>query len=163
MSQKINRPERPEKGRLANSETDLIPRFGRSWPFRGILSQPIDGPNAPVLSPQAKVLGRIDYHRTAAPRRGSERGGWVGWWLFRFFSLLIPGAVFLSISRVWTDRVAATMARQPGLSAAVGIAGVIVVPVVSVVLMITVIGIPLALLLLALHGVALLLAGVFVA
>ena len=43
-SKKINRPERPEKGRLANSETDLIPRFGRFWPFRGILSQPLYGP-----------------------------------------------------------------------------------------------------------------------
>src|SRR5438445_6627542 len=86
----------------------------------------------------------------------------AGSW-FRFFSLLILGAVFLSISRVWTDRVAATMARQPGLSAAAGIAGAIVVPVVSVVLMVTVIGIPLAFLLLALYAVALLLAGVFVA
>src|SRR5437879_2269421 len=85
-------------------------------------SEPLcERPYAPVISPAAKVPGRIDYHRTAAPQRGSDRGSWVGRWLFRFFSLLTLGAGFLSISRVWTDRVAATMARQPGLSPAAGI------------------------------------------
>src|SRR2546429_642660 len=75
----------------------VVRPHGESEPLR-------ERPNAPVISPEAKVLGRIDCHRTAAPQRGSDRGSWVGWWLFRFFSLLILGTGFLSISRVWTDR-----------------------------------------------------------
>ena len=51
------------------------------------------GPNAPVLSPEARVLGRVDFHRTEEQRTlwSPSPWGWLGWWLFRFLSLLALG------------------------------------------------------------------------
>jgi len=123
----------------------------------------VEGPNAPEISPQAKVLGNVTYHKTSVEQKGSRLLGWLEGWGFQFLALLILGAALFWLARPWADRVVETMTRQAGLSALTGILGLILIPVVSVLLFITLIGLPLGVTLLALYGAALLLAGVFVA
>jgi hypothetical protein len=119
------------------------------------------GPTPPEISPGAQVLGRVEYHKEGAG------GGWgpMSWlwqWLFMFLALLILGAATLALSSWWTRRIAEKMARQPGYAMLAGLAGLILIPLICVLLAITVIGIPLAIVLFALYCVALLLSGVFV-
>jgi hypothetical protein len=123
------------------------------------------GPNAPQISPEARVLGRVDYHPTASRQQPSVGAGWgwLGGWVYRFVSLLILGSAFLLLSQVWTDRVAEVITLQPGASILTGLVGLIVVPIVCLPILITLVGAPLALLLLAIYSVVWLLSGVFVA
>jgi hypothetical protein len=121
-------------------------------------------PVAPQISPQARVLGRVDHHPTAARagRKGNASGWWFGW-LIQFVWLFVIGAAVLALSQRWADRIAETIARQPGASALIGLLALMFVPLFTLVLLITVIGMPLALILMAAFGVAVLLAGAFVA
>jgi hypothetical protein len=120
------------------------------------------GPNPPEISPEAQILGRKIHHKTE-PRAGSGFLRWFGEWVIRCLCLMVLGAVVMALSRVWTDRVAETITNQAGAAALTGCLSMIVVPIVGVLLLITIIGIPLALVVWALYGVALLLSGVFVA
>jgi hypothetical protein len=121
----------------------------------------VTGPNAPKITPGAQVLGRIVHHAEA----GSRGWGWLSWlvwWMGMFLATLILGAVAIAFSRRWTGRVAEKLARHFGYSLLAGIIGLIVIPLVCLLLAVTVIGIPLALVLFALYCVALSLSGVFV-
>lgn len=120
------------------------------------------GPNPPEISPEAKIEGKKVYHKTEQRREGGLLS-WIGGWVVRFLCLLVLGSVVIALSRVWTDRIAETMTSQAGASALTGCLSMIVVPIGGVLLLITVIGIPLALVVWALYGAALLLSGVFVA
>jgi hypothetical protein len=119
------------------------------------------GPTPPEISPEAQVFGRVEYHReVAGGGRGIVSGLWQ--WLFMFLALLILGATTIALSSWWTRRVAEKIERKPGHAMLAGLAGSILIPVICVLLAITVIGVPLALVLFALYCVALLLSGVFV-
>jgi hypothetical protein len=64
-------------------------------------------PNAPTISPEAKVLGRVDHRPVEAagaaaagqpPSGGQNRnpfGDWLAWWVFRFASIFLLGASVL--------------------------------------------------------------------
>ncbi len=120
----------------------------------------VHGPYPPDISPEAKVLGQVRFNEVAARSQWS----WLlWWWLFGFAALLILGLVAVALSPLWTDRVAAKIHERPGASALIGLAGLLVTPVVAGLLLFTIIGIPLGLILLALYLVAILLSGVFVA
>jgi hypothetical protein len=121
----------------------------------------VRGSTPPEISPEAQVLGRVQYDQ----ERGG--GGWslVNWlwqWLFMFLVLLILGAATIALSAWWTRRIADEMTRQPGYALLAGLVGLILIPLICALLAITVIGIPLAIVLFALYCVALLLSGVFV-
>jgi hypothetical protein len=118
------------------------------------------GPTPPEIAPEAQVLGRVQYHPV-----GGERWGlmaWLGWWLCLFLGLLILGAATIALSAWWTGRVGEKLTRHFGYSLLAGLAGLILIPLVCVLLAVTVIGIPLAIVLFALYCVALSLSGVFV-
>src|SRR5579884_127971 len=123
------------------------------------------GPNPPVVSSGARVFGHIDYQRAEAETQTASTN-WTGWltgWLFQFLALMALGIVVVPFSKVWVDRVSDTLTRQIGLSVLLGAVALIFVPIFSVMLLFTLIGIPLAIVLLAVFTVALLLSGVFVA
>jgi cytoskeletal protein CcmA (bactofilin family) len=127
----------------------------------------VTAPAPPEVSPQARVIGRIEHHPSAsAARPGSRQGAWAGWWigwLMQFLWLLVLGGAMLAVSHRWMDRIAETVVRQPGGSAGMGLLFLVIVPVLALALLITLIGAPLALVLMAVYGVAVLFAGVFVA
>jgi hypothetical protein len=122
------------------------------------------GPRPPEISPQARVLGRVDHQvgrAAASPSPG--RGSWLMGWLFHFLWLFIVGAALIGISHTWTDRVADVMTRRLGPASLTGFIALAAVPAVSVVLLITLIGAPLAAIAMALYVVGMILAGPLVA
>jgi len=108
-------------------------------------------------------MGRVDYHKENRGQPGGLVVGWLKGWGFQFLSLLVLGAALLGLARPWADQVVETMSRQVGLSALMGVLGLVLIPMVSVLLFVTAIGLPVGLLLMAIYGGALLLANVFVA
>jgi len=121
----------------------------------------VTGPNAPEVSPQAQVLGRV-VHNPKAEGKGWTFMSWLKWWMFLFLAELILGAAIIALSARWPDRVAGNLMNHPGYALLGGIIGLIVIPVICVLLAVTVIGIPLAIVLFALYFVAMLLSCVFV-
>lgn len=118
----------------------------------------------PQISLEAQVLGYVDYHKIeSAAERESSFGSRFHNWLFRVLWLVVLGVAFLALSRRRADRIPDTMPHQFGMSLVVGFLGLVIVPVLVVLLFITLIGLPLGLLLLAVYGVALMLSGSFVA
>jgi hypothetical protein len=123
----------------------------------------VHAPNPPTISPEAKVLGRVDFQKTTeAQQSGPNFGAWIGWVVFKFLVLLILGAIALALSHVWMDRVADMLLHRPWPALLAGFLLLILVPLACLVLAITLIGIPLALILFAMYCVALVLSGVFV-
>ena len=122
-------------------------------------------PNEPVISPDAKVLGRVDYHRTERNQNSSSNafGNWFGNWLITFLWITVLGLVAIWFSPVWTNRVAEMLRANTAKSLLTGLVVMIVVPVVFVILLVTVVGLPLAFLLSAMSFVAFLFSGVFIA
>jgi len=113
----------------------------------------------PEVSPQAEVRGQVRYEEL-------RRGGWLQWpwmWGLSFVALLLLGFAALALSSKWPTRVSQTMTQRFGRSIAIGLALIVLVPVVVALLAVTVVGIPLAVVLAALYASALLLSIVFVA
>lgn len=125
----------------------------------------IYGANPPVISPGAKVLGGLDFHHVM-PGKHEGSGGALGWifgWLVRFAWLMAVGATALGLSRLWVDRVSEVAAHQGGRSLLTGFIFLVTVPLAIFFLTVTLIGIPVAALLLAAHVIVMLLSGAFVA
>jgi hypothetical protein len=118
------------------------------------------GPNPPEISPEAKVLGSVDYQQEIV-RRWSLMNV-LGQWFFMFLALSILGAATIVLSTKWAQRIADKITRYPWPSLLTGFLGMILIPLICLLLAMTIIGIPLALVFFALYVVALLLSGVFV-
>jgi hypothetical protein len=125
----------------------------------------VRSPNEPVISPEAKVLGRVEYHRVesgGAQGSASPAGGWFGSWFLSFLWLTILGLLAVWFSSVWTRRVADVVKQQTWKSLLTGFIAALVVPVGFLILLVTVVGLPLAFLLGALATVAFMFSGVFI-
>ena len=121
----------------------------------------IHSPNDPVISPQAQIMGGTEYIRSDSGRKGF--GGWLGNWLIRFVWLSILGLFAVWFSSVWVNRVSDTLKRETGRSILTGLIACIAAPVLCILLLVTVIGIPLGVVLGGMTIVALMLSGMFVA
>src|SRR6266508_874222 len=119
------------------------------------------GPKEPEISPQAQVLGRVEYHKREWERTGI--GEWLWRWVWMSLAMLIVGFVAIAVSPLWANRVSAMITGKPWSSILTGLACLLLGPLAVALLLVTVVGIPLAFILLALYVVALLLSGVFVA
>jgi len=117
--------------------------------------------NPPDISPEARVLGRVDHRAVpVAPRRGLGFP-WFGW-LLQFLWISVIGAALLALSVRWTESVTETILHRPGATILAGILGFILVPILVVILLVTVIGLPLGFILMAFCVVGLMLACAFV-
>lgn len=121
----------------------------------------VHSPNEPVISPQAQVLGRVDYQRVERNDRSSG-GKLVASWLMSFLWLTVLGLAAVRASAVWTNRVSEMIKNQPGNSFLAGFIATILVPIVALILLITFLGIPLAVVLGAFYVIGFILSGVFV-
>jgi cytoskeletal protein CcmA (bactofilin family) len=119
------------------------------------------GPKEPEISPQAQVMGRVEYHKQVWQKTGIVE--WLKRWIWISLAMLIVGFVAIAASPLWADRVSAMITGKPWSSILAGLAGLLLAPLAMILLLITVVGIPLAFILLALYVIALLLSGVFVA
>lgn len=124
----------------------------------------VHSPNQPVISPQAQVLGRVDYHKTESGRRpGTGTGGWFSNWFLTFLWITVLGVVAVWFSPVWTNHVAEMIKKETWKSLLVGFMVALLIPIAFIILLVTVVGLPLAFVVGALALVGFMLSGVFVA
>jgi hypothetical protein len=119
----------------------------------------VRAPEPPVISPGAQVMGNVDYQQTGGSR------WWLAWpvlWGCLFLSLLVLDLIGLYVAPTWFSRVAETLRTRPLLSLLAGAVVLIAIPIVIAILLITVIGIPLAVILTAAYVMALVLSAAFV-
>jgi cytoskeletal protein CcmA (bactofilin family) len=119
----------------------------------------VRAPEPPVISPGAQVMGNVDYQRTGGA------AWWLAWpvlWSCLFLSLLVLNLIGLYVAPTWFSRVAETLRTRPLSSLLAGVVVLIAVPIVIAILLITVIGIPLAVILTAAYVIALVLSAAFV-
>ncbi len=112
----------------------------------------------PDISPQAKISGQVRTEQI-------EQGGFPGWfamWLMGFLALMILGLPLLVVWPTWAGRIAEVMKARVGVSMLTGLMLLVLTPLAIGLLAVTVVGIPLAAVLLALYLVVLAVSGVFV-
>jgi len=123
--------------------------------------------STPTIEPGAVIAGeRIITQPERRERR--ERGPWaaLGWFLWPIFTALalIPlGLAFIAAASRLTEDTQVLLRRHPWASLLAGFITLIIVPFIVVLLMVTVIGIPLALVLMWLYLSALLISPIFAA
>ena len=111
------------------------------------------GPDAPVVPEGATIAGGVEFHETSAHRwvdRNThvavDAGRAVGSMLW-FVGVFAVAALFTAIFPAFSTQAATMIGRDPWTSLGIGLAVLVCMPFVAVVLLITIIGIPLALLL----------------
>jgi cytoskeletal protein CcmA (bactofilin family) len=111
-----------------------------------------------VLHPGAQVAGAV----LPLPAR---RAGWIPWALRAFWlaGFLVAGAVVLALMPLLTGAVEARVRRRPVASLAAGILMLILIPILLLLVAVTVVGLPLALIGVALLAITMYLAPVVVA
>lgn len=115
------------------------------------------GPAEPAVPEGAVIAGGLEYHATDASRYFDRRADeWedhahgAGSFLW-FAGVFVAGALFLLLFPGYSTRAAETIAREPLKVLGLGLAILVCVPFVTVLLLITIIGIPLALLVIPLY------------
>ena len=115
------------------------------------------GPSAPVVPEGAVIAGGVDFHETNAghylkethePIR--ETVTWVGSILW-FVGVFVAATLFLLVFPGFATRAADAIGRDPWRVLGLGLAVLVCVPFIAVILLITIIGIPLALLMIPLY------------
>jgi cytoskeletal protein CcmA (bactofilin family) len=118
----------------------------------------VRSPRAPEVSPGAQVSGQIRYEET-------RRRSWAPWplvWLVTFAALVVLGVTATTIAPLRVRRVVDVLRSRPGRSLLIGVLTLVLVPVAIAALAVTIVGIPLAAVLLALYVLFLTLSGAFV-
>jgi cytoskeletal protein CcmA (bactofilin family) len=113
----------------------------------------------PSISRDARIVGETRFEQV-------EQRGWLSWpriWIASLLALLLLGFAAIALSSTWPARVAATMRTRPSGSVLTGLGVLVFTPMVAGVLAVTLIGIPLALVLVSLWLAVLVLSLVMVA
>jgi hypothetical protein len=108
------------------------------------------GPDAPVVPEGATIAGGVEFHETSAHRWvdsnthvAVDAGRAVGSMLW-FVGVFAVAALFTAIFPAFSAQAATMISRDPWTSLGIGLAVLVCMPFVAVVLLITIIGIPLA-------------------
>lgn len=115
------------------------------------------GPSEPVVPDGAVITGGIEFHEQDVGRyfthaQHGARDAATGFGTFLWFvGVFLAGALFVLLLPGFTSEAAAAIGRKPLPSLGLGLAILLCVPFVAVVLLITIIGIPVALLLMSLY------------
>jgi hypothetical protein len=111
------------------------------------------GPDAPVVPEGATIAGGVEFHETSAHRWvdrdthvAVDAGRAVGSMLW-FVGVFGVATLFTAVFPAFSTQAATMIGRDPWTSLGIGLAVLVCMPFVAVVLLITIIGIPLALLL----------------
>jgi hypothetical protein len=119
------------------------------------------------IDEQAKVLGRIIRKEIPESLAAWSVGGvlaarWLSLALINFTSTLILGLLLIHLSPTHAERICLTLVQRPAASFVWGAAVCVMTPILAALLMMTVVGIPLGLLLLALYLMSLYVARIYV-
>lgn len=102
------------------------------------------GNRPPTIDPAATVVGGI-----SAPRVDAGDGVSWGWFILLLFSTIVVSAVWLLVASGAARRISNEIRAHPVYALGIGIAVLVVTPLPIVLLMISVVGVPLAFLLLS--------------
>jgi hypothetical protein len=112
------------------------------------------GPKAPIVPEGASIAGGVGFRETRGHRWADrdthvvlDAGRAVGSLLW-FIGVFVVAALFTAIFPTFSTQAATLIGREPWVSLGLGLAVLVCMPFLAVVLLITIIGIPLALLLL---------------
>lgn len=115
------------------------------------------GPSEPTVAEEAVITGGIEFHPQDAGRfvhdarpRARDAATGLGTFLW-FLGMFVAGALFVLLLPRFTSEAAAAIGRKPLPALGLGLAILLCVPFVAVVLVVTIIGIPVALLLMSLY------------
>ncbi|HEY6004654.1 MAG TPA: hypothetical protein VIV57_17400 [Anaeromyxobacter sp.] len=111
------------------------------------------GPQAPRIDPAARIGGRVEHQPSGAPRR--RVFSFIAW-LLLLPALLLTGAVAILVFPRFTPAAAEAIGTDPWRSLGIGALVLLGAPLLVVALLVTAIGFPLGLVLLAGYLVALL-------
>jgi cytoskeletal protein CcmA (bactofilin family) len=115
------------------------------------------------ISPGARVAGNIVFKpRPAKERRAPGIAGSVAFWLITFFALYLVGVLLVALAPRMAVEIADRISGAAGVSLLVGLILLVVVPIVAVFMMVTVIGIPLAFILLFAYAVMIYISRIYV-
>ncbi|MCF7871862.1 hypothetical protein K9L97_02405 [Candidatus Woesearchaeota archaeon] len=81
-------------------------------------------------------------------------------WFLTLVTIFVTGVVFLLVSRDFSSRLNVTLMQRPLYSFLIGLASIILIPVVGFALLFSVVGLPLSFILFAVYGILFLLSGV---
>lgn len=118
------------------------------------------GPNAPDIASGARVDGEVSFDEIRPA--GPSLRGWLSTWAFGFLALLVLGAVTAGPAPRWTARVAERVRDRFGASLLLGLGAMLLVVVLVPLFAFTLVGAPLAVMLLAAWTALVLISGVFV-
>lgn len=117
------------------------------------------------ISPSARIGGKTNHNLPSYTEKNKDQYG-IGWiWgkIYSMFAAMVIGLVLVLIWSKETDELTDKMFNKIGASVGWGAVVLIVTPVAAIILMITLIGFPLAILLLLIWAVAIWLSKIFVA
>lgn len=110
-----------------------------------------------VIENNAVIKGKVTHNLPAASAKKSDFSNLLWWWgnLISIFSALVIGLVLISFWREQILKITDLMLTKTGLSFGWGILALLLTPIIAIILLITIIGLPLSLILLALWLIAL--------
>lgn len=118
-------------------------------------------PNQAFVSPEAKIAGETNWEQIEQPRREAGGVDWVFHLIWFIAGVLVWGILALIFPRIWAG-LNQNMLQRPWSALGWGFLFLLVIPLASLLLLITVVGIPLSLALMAAYA-ALLYAGKIIA
>ena len=117
----------------------------------------------PTIATTATVAGPVEQTDSGGPSvRGVSVGGGVAWDIARLLSMLMTGLVVVLVAPVASSAVADGVRRRFPATLIAGVVAIVLVPVLALLLLITLIGIPVSIVAFILFGIALYLSQVFV-
>lgn len=162
VSLKIDNRVKAEKPGLAFKENGSGLKIGPGAVINGELKY-TSGQDA-AIDAKAVIKGKVTHNLPAvtAKKSGLANLGW--WWgrLISLFSALVIGLVLISFWREQIIKTTDLMLKKAGASFGWGVLVLLLTPIAAVILLVTIIGIPLSFILMALWLIALYLSKIFV-
>ncbi|MDZ7798734.1 MAG: hypothetical protein U5L76_03920 [Patescibacteria group bacterium] len=117
------------------------------------------------IDDEASISGEVTRHEPTGVGKTTRKFINSFWWftnLTSFFGLIIVGLILIWIFEDKVKKVSKRMLIKPGQSMLYGLAILIITPIVSIILMITIIGLPLGIIMLLLYGIAIYISTAFI-
>ncbi len=122
-----------------------------------------DSDSDATIADTATLTGPVERSDPSGPSAaGVSVGGGVVWDIVRLLSMLMTGLVVVLVAPVASSAVADGVRRRFPATLIAGVVAIVLVPVLALVLVVTLIGIPVSIVALVLFGIALYLSQVFV-
>lgn len=119
--------------------------------------------SSPSIAAGAVIAGRRQISQAERPHAGRGAAGWVLWQLLSGLGLLLAGLLFVAVAPHLTEQAEVALRTRPWASLLAGLVVLLIGGPLFILLLLTIIGIPLAFIWLALYFTAIFLSPIFLA